>query len=88
MTAARRESSLSVEEVVEQLIERDEIVLLAAEAIDAARRTRLPGKARALGASRGSLLAEPDAFGQPVKATTLGAQLFARLSVAGLEESN
>jgi hypothetical protein len=30
----------------------------------------------------------PDAFGQPVKATTLGAQLFARLSVAGLAESN
>lgn len=30
----------------------------------------------------------PDAFGQPVKATTLGAQLFARLSVAGLTESN
>lgn len=30
----------------------------------------------------------PDAFGQPVKATTLGAKLFTRLSVAGPAGSN
>ena len=183
LTAASRESSRSIEDVVEELIERDELVLLVAEAVDSARRTRLPGKARALGESLGSILADdalfdlesvwiriigvvepphirilgmfleptatmgtgskllgtgpilkvsdigdrlglqeavlpliedltrsgllmnpgaegmeteeegiynlpPDAFGQPVKATTLGAQLFARLSVAGLPESN
>jgi hypothetical protein len=183
LTAASRESSLSVEDVVEALTERDDLVVLAAEAIDSARKTRLPGKARALGESRGSILTDdalidldsvwiriigvvepphirilgmfldqtatmgngsklwgngtilkvsdigerlglqeavllliedltrsgllmnpgseamkteqeglnslpPDAFGQPLKATILGSQLFARLSVAGLADSN
>lgn len=182
LTAASQESDLSFEKVVEELLERDDLVLLAAEAIDSARKTRLPGKAKALGQSLGALLADdalidlesvwvriisvvepphirilgmllehtttmgtgsklwgagtilkvsaigdrlglqeavlpliedltrtglvmdpggegmetehegifnlpPDAFGRPVKATTLGAQLFARLSVAGLEDS-
>jgi hypothetical protein len=59
LTAASRESSLSIEDVVEELIERDELVLLV-----------------------------EDAFGEPVKATTLGAQLFPRLSVPCLPESN
>jgi hypothetical protein len=183
LAGASTESSLTPEEVVRELLDRDDLVLLAAEAIDAARRSRLPGKAATLGQSLGAILADdalvdlesiwiriigvveaphirilgmllehtgtmgtgsklfgpgailtvsdigdrlglqeavlpliedltrsgllmnpgaegmktetegiyelpPDAFGQPVKATTLGAQLFARLSVAGLAESN
>ncbi|MFC9334007.1 MULTISPECIES: hypothetical protein [Arthrobacter] len=175
LAAASKESSLSAEEVVRELIERDDLVLLATEAIDAARRSRLPGKAATLGQSLGAILADdavldlesvwirivsvvepphirilglflehtgtmgtgstlwgrkadphtveevgerlglgeavlplvqdllaagllasagvagvhsgvPDAFGQSIHATTLGAQLFARLSQAGLVE--
>ncbi len=41
-----------------QLIERDDFALLAAEAIDAARRSRLEGKASALGRVLGSILAD------------------------------
>lgn len=183
LTGAVAESALTPESVVRQLAERDDLALLAAEAIDAARRSRLPGKAAILGRSLGAILADdalldlesiwiriigvvepphirilgmllehtgtmgtgsklwgtgamitvadigdrlglqeavlpliedltrsgllmdpgaeglatedegiyelaPDAFGRPVKATVLGAQLFARLSAAGLAESN
>lgn len=58
LQAAAAESSLDAEEVVTRLIEQPEFVLLAAEAIDAARRTRLEGKAKALGASLGALIAD------------------------------
>lgn len=51
-------SNLSAEVVVEQLLERDDLMLLAAEAMDAARRGRLAGKAAALGHSLGSILAD------------------------------
>lgn len=183
LKAAAEETGMDAEDVIQHLLGRDDLVLLAAEAIDAARRSRLEGKARALGQSLGSILADdalidlesvwirilsvvepphirilgmflehtatmgsgsklwgtgtilkvsqigdrlglkeavlpliedltrsgllmnpgaegmeteeegifelpPDAFGQPIKATTLGAQLFARLSVAGLAELN
>ena len=178
VTAAGAEASISAEDVVRRLLEREDLVLLTAEAVDAARRTRLPEKAAALGKSLGAILADdalldlesvwvriigtvepphvrilgllldhtatmgsgsklfgtgtirtvteigemlglneavlpliqdltrsglvmdpgaegmpesglyelPDAFSQPVKATTLGAQLLARLSVASLED--
>lgn len=176
LAAACEESSQPLEDVVAALIERDELALMAAEALDAARRSRLPGKARVLGQSLGSILADdslidlesvwirvltaiepphirimglflehtgtmgtgsklwgkgaivkvsdigetlglgqavlpliqdliqsgclmepevngmkfgmPDAYGQSLVATDVGAQLFARLSVAGIEESN
>ena len=183
LKAAAEKAGTNAEEVIQHLLEREDLILLAAEAIDAARRSRLEGKARALGQSLGSILADdalidlesvwirilstvepphirilgmllehtatmgtgselwgtgpmlkvsdigdrlglqeavlpliedlmrsgllmdpgaeglvtedegiyelaPDAFGRPVKATTLGAQLFARLSVAGLADSN
>lgn len=167
------ESALTAEDVVTQLIERDDLALLAAEALDAARRSRLAGKAAVLGRSLGSILSDdalidsesvwirivsvvepphirilglfldhtatmgsgsklwgrkdsprtidevgeelglgeavlplvqdllsagllatpgvasvdrgiPDVFGQSIHATTLGAQLFARLTIAGL----
>ncbi|MFE5837234.1 hypothetical protein [Arthrobacter sp. NPDC056493] len=58
LAAASKESALSPEEVVRELIERDDLVLLAAEAIDAARRSRLPGKAATLGQSLGAILAD------------------------------
>jgi hypothetical protein len=176
LAAASEESSQSFEDVVAALIERDDLALIAAEATDAARRSRLPGKARVLGQSLGSILADdslidlesvwirvltaiepphvrimglflehtgtmgtgsklwgkgtivkvsdigeklglgqavlpliqdlirsgclmdpgvngmtyemPDAYGQSLVATDVGAQLFARLTVAGIEESN
>lgn len=168
------ESALTAEDVVTQLIERDDLAFLAAEALDAARRSRLAGKGAVLGRSLGSILNDdalidaesvwirivsviepphirilglflnhtatmvsgsklwgrkssprtidevgevlglgeavlplvqdllsvgllatpgvasidmgiPDVFGQSIHATTLGAQLFARLTIAGLE---
>ncbi len=58
LAAASEESSQSLEDVVASLIARDDLALMAAEAIDAARRSRLPGKARVLGQSLGSILAD------------------------------
>lgn len=56
LSAASAESSLTVEEVVQQLVDRDDLVLMTVEALDAARRTRLQGKADALGRSLGTIL--------------------------------
>lgn len=56
LESASRETALTAEEVVKQLTEREDLVLLAAEAIDAARRSRLLGKAAALGRCLGSIL--------------------------------
>ncbi|WGM20857.1 hypothetical protein QEH68_01315 [Paenarthrobacter sp. OM7] len=179
--AAGQKAGISPEDVVRHLLEGEDLALLAAEAMDAARRTRLREKPPALGYALGAMLSDdalidpesvwirilssveppharilrlpldhtathgsgsmlfgvgtilkvseigdavglqeavppliedltraglvmhpgseamnpeigiykvPDAFGQPVKATTLGAQLFARLSVAGVEEQS
>lgn len=58
LQAAAAESCLDTEEVITRLIENLEFVLLTAEAIDAARRTRLDGKAKAPGASLGALIAD------------------------------
>ena len=55
LAAVSTESSLTPEKVVRALLDRDDLVLLAAEAIDAARRSRLPGKAATLGQSLGSV---------------------------------
>jgi hypothetical protein len=41
---ALRGRSMTVEDVVQQLVERDDLVLMTAEALDAARRTRLRGR--------------------------------------------
>lgn len=182
LDGAAQEASLTPEDIIQALLENDHLALLAAEAIDAARKSRLPGKAGLLGRSLGAILVDdslidveslwvriissvepphirilgmlvrqngehgggsklycadgvlivseigerlglheavlplvqdltsnglvmhpgaeamnpetglyspPDAYGQPLKATPLGGQLFSRLSVAGLEaESN
>lgn len=58
LAAASAASSLTPEDVVRELLDRDDLVLLAAEAIDAARRSRLPGKAATLGESLGAILAD------------------------------
>lgn len=58
LDGAITESALKPEDVVQQLVERDDLALLAAEALDAARRTRLPGKASVLGRSLGAILAD------------------------------
>jgi hypothetical protein len=58
LAAASEESSQSLEDVVAALVERDDLALMAAEALDAARRSRLPGKARVLGRALGSILAD------------------------------
>lgn len=58
LAGAVTESALTPESVVRQLVERDDLSLLAAEALDAARRTRLPGKASTLGRCLGSILAD------------------------------
>lgn len=49
-------TELPVEEVVHQLTAREDLVLLAAEAIDVARRSRLSGKATAPGRCLGNML--------------------------------
>lgn len=173
LESASTETRLSPDEVIRRLTEREDLVLLTAEAIDAARRSRLSVKAAALGKSLGAIINDdalidpesvwirivgsvepphirilklflehtatmgtgsklwgrtvplkisevgeklglgeavlplvqdllaagllatagvasvdngvPDVFGQSIHATSLGAQLFARLSVAGLE---
>jgi hypothetical protein len=61
LESASAASSLSPENVVRRLIERDDLTLLAAEAIDAAWRSSLVAKAAALGRSLGSIL-EDDAL--------------------------
>ena len=58
LNSAGAECGLTPEGVVRQLAEDEDLCLLAAEAFDAARRTRLPHKAAALGASLGSILTD------------------------------
>lgn len=58
LKAAAEETGMDAEDVIQHLLGRDDLVLLAAEAIDAARRSQLEGKARALGQSLGSILAD------------------------------
>jgi hypothetical protein len=58
LESASAESALSPEDVVRRLIDNDDLALIAAEAIDAARRSRLKNKAAALGKSLGSILAD------------------------------
>lgn len=64
ISSAAQSSNLSAEDVVQQLLKRDDLMLLGAEAMDAARRGRLAGKAAALGHSLGSILAD-DALLEP-----------------------
>lgn len=56
--SAQNECGMDAEEVVKRLAEDEDLCLLAAEAFDAARRSRLKTKAAALGTSLGSLLAD------------------------------
>lgn len=58
MVAAGAEAGMSAEDVVHHLLERKDLILLATEAIDAARRTLLAGKAESLGRILGSILAD------------------------------
>lgn len=58
LVGAITQSALTPEDVVRGLVERDDLALLTAEALDAARRTRLPSKASALGRSLGEILAD------------------------------
>ncbi len=54
--AASLQAAIDPQKLAERIIERDDFALLAAEAIDSARRSRLDGKAAALGRSLGTLL--------------------------------
>lgn len=54
--SAQKECGLDAEEVIMRLADDEELCLLAAEAIDAARRSRLKTKAAALGSSLGTIL--------------------------------
>jgi hypothetical protein len=56
LQAASGHAAINPEEVVRRIAESDELALLAAEAIDAARRTRLDSKAASLGRSLGAIL--------------------------------
>lgn len=56
LSGSAREAALSPDKIVEQLTERPDLTVLAAEAIDAARRTTLNGKAAALGKCLGAIL--------------------------------
>lgn len=51
-------SSLSAEELTRRILDDEELTLLAAEAVDSARRTRLKEKVRALGKSLGAIVAD------------------------------
>ncbi|WP_405472636.1 hypothetical protein [Paenarthrobacter ilicis] len=51
-------SSLSAEELIRRILGDEDLTLLAAEAVDAARRTRLKEKVRALGHSLGTIVAD------------------------------
>lgn len=59
--AAAQTAGLEPEEVVKRIIEDENLTLLMAEAIEAARRSRVEGKAAALGRSLGAIL-EDDAL--------------------------
>lgn len=56
LQSASEQSDLGPEEVVKRIIEDDDLTLLMAEAVDAARRSRLSSKAAALGRSLGEIL--------------------------------
>lgn len=58
LAGAITQSALTPEDVVRELVERHDLALLTAEALDAARRTRLPGKPSVLGRSLGAILAD------------------------------
>lgn len=58
MVSAAVEAGISPEDVVHCLLERDDLILLTAEAVDAARRSLLAGKAETLGRSLGAILAD------------------------------
>jgi hypothetical protein len=59
---AALKSALTPDEVVQRLLADDEHTLLAAEALDAARRTRVKEKTRALGESLGAIVADDAAI--------------------------
>lgn len=56
LESASKETCLSADEVVRLLTEREDLVLLTAEAVDAARKSRLGLKATALGRSLGAII--------------------------------
>ncbi|MFK0042046.1 hypothetical protein ACIQTW_19605 [Paenarthrobacter sp. NPDC090517] len=58
MVSAAIEAGISPDDVVHRLMEREDLILLTAEAVDAARRTLLAGKAETLGRSLGAILSD------------------------------
>lgn len=58
LNQAAATSSLTAKELIRRILEDDELTLLAAEAVDSARRTRVKEKVRALGRSLGAIVAD------------------------------
>lgn len=58
LESAAEVAALTPESVVRKIIARQDLVLLTAEAVDSARRTRVQGKARLLGRSLGAILTD------------------------------
>lgn len=56
LKAASMQAATDPADLVKRIVESDDLALLAAEALDAARRTRLDGKAASLGRSLGAIL--------------------------------
>lgn len=58
LNQAAATSSLTAKELIRRILEDEELTLLAAEAVDSARRTRVKEKVRALGRSLGAIVAD------------------------------